>query len=748
MKKTGIILLAILLSAGSIFSQQLDKFTSLRCGGKLPDDFTTLSSRKYEEDIRVNKDNDLDKNFFISTRFIFDELLLSGQILFNEPVSNYLNKVARYALRGENTLQNELRFYILRSNIANAYSTDQGVILFTTGLLAQLESEAQLAYILCHEISHYTQKHVRSEYVETAKISNGNGQYRNTKYRNRLELISNYSKDLELDADEKGIEMYLNTEYNVDEIFTGFEVLHYSYLPFDDISFDTNFFSSNTMKVPGSLFPDSINQITQELDYDDDGHSHPNIQSRIDAGLDYLGDRTSKGDKKFVVSEDDFFNVRDLCRFESINIALAERSYGSALYMVYLLKRQYTDNKFLDLSLVKCLYGLTKYKNHARYSEVTVKPSTIEGESYTLHQFLKNLSKPQLNVISFRNIYDIAKKYPDDKIFQEYLTDMKKELATNSGIKPNDFSERSFDEHLQYSQTITEQFDIEDSIRKIDESDLSKYEKIRLKKKLNDLNNLSETDATSAEFHLFALHDLVKEHGLINELKTIIKTEEEKVQAQKEAMLLEQKSALTKKPKHLGIDKLVVVNPMYENYKLNEKQNHFKSEDKKISVSEMYTSEYNGLDLETQLVDSKNLTADDVDEYNDLGLLLRWISEVSEHDEIDMISSCHDQMSILQEKYGTSHFLFSGIYAYKERTEMTGVHWYGIMFIYTIPIVIIDLLIVHNYFDILALSINSETDDVEFEQVTSVNLKGIDGILKAYIYDVLYQLSSDPKNKK
>lgn len=744
MKNLCVAFVLLLTSVASLGQYDLSKFTSLRCGGQIPKDFTTHSSRKYETDFEQNKDKNLDKDFFLSTRFLFDELLLSGQILFNEPVSNYVNKIADYVLAGNKELREELRFYVLRTNTPNAYSTDQGIILLTTGLIAQMESEAQLAYILCHEISHYTEKHVRNEYIETQRVSRG--RYDRTPYGLQLDKISDYSKDLELEADRVGIELFLKTSYDVNEIFAAFEVLYYTYLPFDDIRFDTNFFSTEHMMVPGTLFPDTINRITEEMDADDQGSTHPNIQKRIDAAMDIVGDRSTKGKNRFMVSEESFYECQQVCRFESVNLALSEREYADALYMTYLLQQKNKDNRFLDLCLVKSLYGLVKYKNHNRFSEVTEKPSSIEGESYTLHLFLKNVSKAQLNVIAFRHIYDMSKKYAGDPVFQEYMMDTKKELAINSGITVSDFKSQNMQTYLEETASTVALFDIDDSIRKIDESDLSKYEKIRMKKKLEELRTGSQSTNVSTEFHLFALHDLIANEGLAEDLRKI-KTDHDAQLAEEQRLREESTISFGTKTQHLGIDKLVVVNPIYENYKLNKNQNHLKSESKKISVSDMYARSYNKLDLETELVDSKNLTAGDVDEYNDLGLLIRWIGEMAEHDDIDMITSSHDQVMVLTEKYGTTHFLFSGIFGYKSRSEMTTAHWYGIMFFYTIPIVLIDLMIVHNYFELVALSIDAKEDEIEFSQVSEVNLKGIDSILKAYIYDVLYQLSSDPKKK-
>jgi beta-barrel assembly-enhancing protease len=739
-------LIGFVLLASVAGSQTPEKFVALKCGGQVPDDFTTLSSKKFEQDLDENTDKELDKDFFLSTRFFFDELLLSGQILFNEPISNYLNKVAALVLKGKSELRDKLRFYILRSNVPNAYSTDQGIILFTSGLIAQLETEAQLAYILCHEISHFTEKHVRNEYIESQKITSGKGGYGKLNYNKRMNEISLYSKELELEADQKGMDMFLETEYHIDGAFTGFEVLHYSYLPFDDITFDTNYFSTPVMLVPGSFFPDTINEISKEIDYDDDGHTHPNIQTRIDEALEYTDGKDTKGKKHFIISEEDFFYVRNLARFEGVNIALSSREYGIALYDIFLLKQDFADNRFLDLAEVKALYGLVKYKNNSRYSEVTMKPNKVEGESYTLHLFLKNLSKQQLNVIAFRRIYDYSVKHAGDPVFALYLEDTKKELALNSGIDPDDLAGMSMAEYKESSQETVKTFDVEDSIRKIDNSDLSKYEKIRLKKELKALTTGADISLTDANFHLYALADLVKT-GLVKELKRIKSEVEDELE--KERLAEEQTNALgfVEKTKHLGIDKVVVVDPIYDSYRLNNEKNHLKSEDKKVGVADMYTADYNHLDLETSLVDSKDLVTGDVDKYNDIGLLNRWVTELMEHDDIDMITSCYDQMQDLNDKYGTSHYLFSGVFSYKARKEMSGAHWYGILMFYPIPLVAIDLLIVHNYFDLVAISINAETDEIEFAQVSEVNLKAIDGVLQAYIYDILYQLSSDPKQK-
>lgn len=722
--------LAILfLLVPQVIGQELTDFTTLRAKGDVPQDFITLSSDKFKTDMASNNNDELDKDFFLSSRFFIDELLLSGKMLFNEELTNYLNKVARYTLRTEKKVYKELRFYVLKSTTVNAFSTDQGIIVFTTGLLAQLENEAQLAYIIAHEVSHYTQEHVRDSYVEKRNSRKGNGRYGRLDYEERVSELSVYAKSNEFEADEKGIEIYLKTEYAVDEIFTSFEMLLYSYLPFDEVAFDFDLINTEKLNMPDTFFPDTTNAISLEDEYDDKNSSHPNIKKRIDAAVDIVGDKASRGDLKFKISEDEFNKVQTLARFESINLLLADRRYGRAVYNIFLLKRDHPANRFLDLSFVKALYGLAKYKNANRYREVTERPKNIEGESFPLHLFLYDLSREEINVIALRHAYDMMVNYSGDKIFRMYYEDLKVEMAANSRMDFDDFKDKPFTEHIEDAEEKVIEFDVQDSIQKVDESDLTKYQKIRLKKKLRAIEaGAEQPDLVQEEFYNYALYDLVQT-GLIEDLER-----------------LKAESELNTKETIRRPSKVAIVDPVYEDYNLKNKRNFEKSERKKIRMSDAYLDSYKKLDLDVEMIDSKSLIKSSVDSYNNIGLVFQWIGEVIEHDGIDMISSMHDQMEPVRKELGTDQFMFTGIFSYKDRNTFSFNHLVWAFTIYGLPFVIADLLIIHNYFDMVSVCINAEEDRVDFAYINQVNMKGTSNVLDAYIFDALYQVKQGYRN--
>ena len=721
------------------FGQNLEQFTFLKSEGVIPDDFLKSATSKYEEDLKANKNENLDKDFFLSTRFFIDELLLSGKILYNEPLSNYVNNVAKYALRTQKKLAKELRFYVLKSNTVNAFSTDQGIIFFTTGLLAQLENEAQLAYILCHEVSHYTEHHVQESYIEKQQIIKGKSKYKNLSYDDRLDEMSIYSKETELEADAKGIDLYLKSQYSVDEIINSFEVLLYAYLPFNDVQFDTNFFTTAAMEIPGVFFPDSIKEITRSEDYDDSGSSHPNIKTRIDKTVDYIGDRSSKGDLKFKIGKEKFEYIRNLARFEGINLKLIDRKYTEAIYTIFLLQKTFPDNQFLQVSLMKCFYGLSKYKNGRRFSEVRTRLKKVEGESYKLHAFIQKLSKGQLNVMAYRFAYDLTQKYPENKFLKKYEVDLKKDLATNKDVDIHKFIDKPFELYVDSLSGVVETFDIEDSIRKIENSDLSKYKKIKLKKKLRLLQNGAELDDENNQFHYYALHDLVANNSFIDELIALKKEEEQEKESTK--------TVSDNKSVKLGLDSIIIVDPFIVTHGLNGKEKLEKSELKEGDLNDIYLDDYPNLDLSRTLLDSKEFSKLDVGKYNDLGLIYQWIEEVINHEDLGMISSSSDKMEEIVDLYGTSNFLFSGIGLYKSRKEFTTNHFLGILTVYGAPIVLADLLIVHHYIDYSAIVVDAEHDRILYVESMDVNLRGTKNNLNFLVYHVLHSINSKEKSK-
>lgn len=94
----------------------------------------------------------------------------------------------------------DFRFYVIDDPVPNAFAFPNGMIFVHTGILQIMESEAELAVVLGHEIAHVTHEHGRERYEKNALVGDGlelfNDLFGNTLQRWTSDL--NLSDDLRL----------------------------------------------------------------------------------------------------------------------------------------------------------------------------------------------------------------------------------------------------------------------------------------------------------------------------------------------------------------------------------------------------------------------------------------------------------------------------------------------------------------------------------------------------------------------
>lgn len=86
-------------------------------------------------------------------------LLGASQLHPNNELQHYVNSVGRYLASYSNRPDLPWTFAVLDTPDLNAFAIPGGYVFVTSGLLANLNSEAELATVLAHEISHITERH-------------------------------------------------------------------------------------------------------------------------------------------------------------------------------------------------------------------------------------------------------------------------------------------------------------------------------------------------------------------------------------------------------------------------------------------------------------------------------------------------------------------------------------------------------------------------------------------------------------
>ncbi|HEX9208820.1 MAG TPA: M48 family metalloprotease [Steroidobacteraceae bacterium] len=136
----------------------------------------------------------------------------------DEGLQQYVNTIGQRIAAASHRPNLQYTFTVLDSDEVNAFALPGGYVYITRGIMAYLNSEAELTAVLGHEVGHVTARHaVRQQTGATAAgmgalfvgILTGSADLANVANMAGSALISGYGRDMELEADQLGAE-YLN----------------------------------------------------------------------------------------------------------------------------------------------------------------------------------------------------------------------------------------------------------------------------------------------------------------------------------------------------------------------------------------------------------------------------------------------------------------------------------------------------------------------------------------------------------
>lgn len=757
MKKTLLLAFAIVASL-SVNAQDFDHYEPLFCSGKIPAEFITASTQKYKSDLKkldnkkLRKSDKKDhKRFALESNFVIDNLLQSGLVLFNDPVSNYLNEVATKLSDADKSLKKKVQVYALRSPTVNAFATDRGTIFVTLGLLAQLENEAQLAFVLSHEMTHVQEGHTVDLFLKAKKIE------RNTERKSvlsesgfdeKLLAKNRYSKALETEADQKGIERFLLTDYSTSTLNTVFDVLKYAYLPFDEVPFERSFFESNDYKLPDYCWLETVKAIKGEEEAEDDKEStHPNIAARRKALMDILAKSKVREGKDFLVSEDRFMNVRKMARFELPMLYLHRENCSDAIYTAHLLLQKNPGNPYLEKCVAKALYLNAKFENDVDYTR-SKSYADIEGESQRLHFLLDTISARESTVLALRYAWMQQQKHPEDTELSAMAKDLFIEIGPHV-TNASDFYEVKPDLSAA-APPPPPPAPAEKEPVKQDKKEASKYEKIKAQKAetaviaANDPWRMAFIGQKNEAFQK------AFEEGQAKYKKR--KERDEYYRSEKgQSELSKTKARNRKKGQALGVSKIVVVNPFY--LKLDERKEntmqYVQSEDGQAHLRELMDKVTPKAGVKTTVLDVADLKDAQTDKFNELRLLNEWFSEQIKYENLPITYGTNQaKVNAIAEKYGTDQFLWTGVVSLREKKRGAALAiCAGIVYFPLLPIAIYSA--TKPEYDMLYYAVLFDVSDgtyktLKFEYFDN---RDSDTLIKAHYYDTLVQIKAQQKKK-
>jgi beta-barrel assembly-enhancing protease len=648
LKKTIFLGITFLIQISLWGQIEFNNYKTIRCSGTIPKDFSQLTTDKISEDSQERRENlnkTQEKIFLEGIHYGIDGLLHSGLVIYGDPISEYVENIADKLLAKRPEVRKKLRFYTLKSNATNAFSTDQGIVFVTTGLISQLTNEAQLAFVLAHEISHYTEKHV----VATFEYKT-----RRTQQDDQIRQLSTYSKDKEFEADSIGIKLYYETGYAKEELTPAFDVLMYSYLPFDEIEVPVNYFNNEYLFVPENLFPKKKYEIKAIENYDDTRSSHPNIKKRKSHVEESLKNFRNWGDQIFLLGEDRFHYIRNLCRFESIRTDILDANYVDALYSIFLLERQFPESTYLKKMKAHCWLGMAQYKHNGSISDVVERNSELEGEIAALHYVIKKLKNEALYAFALREIVDIRKQLPPSDEMNEIYQRMLHVITTSKSFDLDKFSDKTFseaaEEFLNSKHSDTNKVEVEKSEK------LSKYDRIK-----NKRNKTDPTVFDSTKFYYYCLSDLIKDTLFVDAFKSM-KDSISQVQDQRDryyAMSYKERLEFDEKnKKEKTFSDFILVEPIaisYKKGKINYESSEKMEEDYRSAINT--TASY--FDYSIYNLNSKELKSIGTTGFNERSILSNFLMQMTQDTEIDILPVDYDDLRAIKKNYGTGKVIFT-----------------------------------------------------------------------------------------
>ena len=692
----------------------------LQSGRILPNDFTTDSSVKYEKEIKQisknakRKDAKNQDKFYLESNFLIDDFLKSGYVLFDDPASKYITKVGRKILDQIPSRQRpQISFYAVKSSAVNAFATNSGLVFVNVGLLARLENEAQLAFILAHEITHVIEKHNLDLFLEQKKLEKGNRREylnRNADVNSILLKKNIYSRELEFEADEGGIEYFLKTKYDLDAALQIFDILRYARLPATNDTFDWAYFEDEGLRFPSEFILDKVQKIgTLNYSDDDSKSTHPSINKRKAKIREALKNKESDERKPFLVSEKTFEIIKEQAINSLVDYYLRDFDYYDAIYTASQLigSEKYRNQKY-EYNIGQALSAIVKLRNADEFDDFEVDHEKIEGESQRVFRLVNKMSDEDINILAVNYLWRLVEKYPKD--------DMILDLA-------NGVTQSYFAHHQKDIKKFNTTF-------KFDKKDMEEYTAMDYRKNAL-VATLKNSKFKSA---------MVKNKRIAKSIKQYKSDKKEKPQtAEFEKKVLHGKFAL-------GQKSVIVVNPYFSAYNFKKKKDNFlflKSEEKQESLSDLVKNCAKKNKVRAIVLDVSDLNRNTSGKFVDQAELNTWFNQLLSLGGEDVTPYNQEAVEAIADKYGTDYVMWTGVVSGKIRGKIVTEFVGNAMF--NFPWAIVRIFKRPQRTTVLTVVANVKTQNVEMLKFAGVNMDANSGFVESHIYDSFYQLQKKPK---
>lgn len=432
MKK--ILLLGVCLTQLICIHAQFEKnYTPINFTGKIPDYFLISAKDKTKEDVSNASSDGMNEKareeFYSGLNYDLKSQLLSGNVFFNDPLTIYLNQISDKLMAGMTNKNVKIRFFATRFSDVNAVCWGEGTILVNIGLLSRLNNEAELAFILSHEISHYVEMHSVKSFKQYQTLEKD--------FMNKERILEalmtrmRFSRENEFEADMKGFIRFAQTDYDKGAAVSALKVLEEADMEkyrkplnlmalFSSESFkpDTADFLSREKYVSG-VANEKIDALSNDEETKQDISldslaTHPSLPKRIESIQAKLTEEKS-GNLFLVSDQQKFAQLKIICDFEQIETYNRLCDFPKVLYLTLEMLEIYPDNVYLYEKTANALYQIAYYKKIDSYSYIADNPFRVKTYEYAamLH-YIQRLNESEAYDAFSGWLQKALVKFPDN----------------------------------------------------------------------------------------------------------------------------------------------------------------------------------------------------------------------------------------------------------------------------------------------------------------------------------------------
>ena len=390
MRRGRISLLIFLLAIISSTHAQETPYQPLQSSGSIPEAFRKDLIEEFEA--RIVQDSLIDRKkdkevFYKSSTFFLSRLYQSGMVLFNDEVSNYLNGIKDILIKDKPELKDKIRVYTIKYESVNAFTTPDGGIFVNIGLLARLQNEDELAFVLAHEIAHYIHQHSIVGYNQQRKIDqkySGN----DDAWQSALEKCQ-YSQDAEKEADLTGLGLFEDSKYSWKALSNLFTILKESTLPVFKVKDNISTLNNSYVALKDSMYNVLSEDAIEDEDENEDTstlstHPEPELRKKI------LLEKAKKTNDQLKSSEQ-FRLCSEKCRYEMLKIYNDNFDFFVGYYFASYMLEGKPNDPFLNYQRIRSAYGITRLMVHNKvdraYPSLNYKYDDFLNK---FHDFFKN----------------------------------------------------------------------------------------------------------------------------------------------------------------------------------------------------------------------------------------------------------------------------------------------------------------------------------------------------------------------